>query len=261
MATKQLTPRQQEIVKLMDQGKTPTEVAKRLKITDNAVYQHLRRIRQVHGTPKAKANGAKPTKATTKASTTKRTTTRRASGRNLPLPPKPKPAAPAPQPQAARHMTPLQAIRARRDEIDGTLKEVRHEAERAAKAATTADEARKTAEARFKDELAQLEAAEAALTGTKAPAAKKNGAGSKRAGKQAAAQAAESAPAAATAAPAPTPEPETAPATAAAAEPGEEPDVPAPDEALVGAGEQEYERPGVPVDPEFDQSGQDAFSE
>jgi uncharacterized coiled-coil protein SlyX len=45
MATQNLTPRQQEIKALMEQGKKPKDIAKKLKISENAVYQQIRRIR------------------------------------------------------------------------------------------------------------------------------------------------------------------------------------------------------------------------
>lgn len=245
MATKELTPRQQEIRKLMDQGKTPAEVAKKLKITDNAVYQQLRRIRETLGTPKA--SGSKP-----KASSSKGTTARRQSTR--------KPAAPAaPRPAAEqRTMTPLQAVHARRDEINSTLKDARDEQAAAVKALESANETLAKAEGRFADELAQLDAAEAALRGEK-PAAKRNGSGSRKAGAKAAANGAQAAPPAAEATATAEPEPEPAPA--AVAEPqalAEDVDEPHEDEAaLVGAETDpaEFERPGVPVDPDFDQSG------
>jgi chromosome segregation ATPase len=42
---KELTPRQQEIKALTEQGMNAPKIAKKLKITENAVYQHLRAIR------------------------------------------------------------------------------------------------------------------------------------------------------------------------------------------------------------------------
>lgn len=69
-------------------------------------------------------------------------------------------------------MTPLQAIRARRDAITAEVKaagQMVAEAERVLKAA---NEQQAKAEAKVKDELSQLDAAESALTGKVTPATK-----------------------------------------------------------------------------------------
>lgn len=45
MATAKLTERQKEIKALLDKGQTPDQAAKRLKISTNAIYQQVRRMR------------------------------------------------------------------------------------------------------------------------------------------------------------------------------------------------------------------------
>lgn len=147
MAQKELTPRQQEIKALMQDGKRVPEIAKKLKISENAVYQQLRRMRDTKPGAAPKASAAAKPKAARKA-----------------------PAAPAPEPvveTVVRESTPLQAVRARRAAIKAALQETgtaHAEAERAAKAAK---EAHEKAAAKHADELKQLDAAEGALVGKK----------------------------------------------------------------------------------------------
>jgi hypothetical protein len=244
-----LTPRQQEIKSLLDKGKSAKQIAKSLKISENAVHQHKRRM-GITG------NAAKPA-ATRSRSTTRRsgsgggsqrTRTRATGGRQSRSTPRPTPAPAA----APAHVTPLQSVRHRRDEINHELRDVRTEHENAVKAAEKAAEVLAKAESRYADELKQLDAAEAALTGKAPEPAKparqasrsRNGSGSKGQGKAAAEKVAEGTPAAPLAAEAPDPEPEPTPAEAAAQDEAAE----APDS------DQEFERPGVPVDPEFEQA-------
>lgn len=88
-----LTATQQEIAKMLDQGKTPDQIAQKRKVSTNAIYQQIRRIRAAQGKTggqaKAKATGNSRTakrasggssrKATTKASSRSRSNTRRQS--------------------------------------------------------------------------------------------------------------------------------------------------------------------------------------
>jgi transcriptional regulator len=122
-----LTPRQVEIKTLADAGKTPKEIAAQLSITENAVFQQKRRIRERLGE-------TKPKPAT--------------------LPP-----------VAQRDMTPLQAIRARRSTVERIVAEAWAAAQTAAAAAVTASELHQRVAAKNVPELKQLEVAEAALTG------------------------------------------------------------------------------------------------
>lgn len=141
----ELTDRQQEIQVLLDQDKTPGEIAKALGITENAVYQHLRRMREKLGT------------TTPRRRSPQRQSTRKAAA----------PSAPTAEP---RNMTPLQAIRARKAIIEHDLKAARTEVATAEKMLANAQEALAKREQTHADELRQLDNAEAALTGKPAPA-------------------------------------------------------------------------------------------
>lgn len=159
MAKSQLTPRQKEIKGLQKQGKNAREIAAELGITENAVYQQLRRARQVTG--EAKPAAAKPkAKAAAK------------SGRKSAAKPAAKPAAAAAPVAAApvksepRAMTPLQAIRARRDEVTKGLREAEATETAAERALKQAREAREKIAAKVAPELTQLDNAEKALKAT-----------------------------------------------------------------------------------------------
>lgn len=154
MATAELTERQQEIKDLIDGGMTPPEIAKKLGMTDNNVYQHLRRMKNRNGNaPKA---GAK-TKAGRKAASRARA--------SAPRPAPPMPTSPVSFP------TPLQAIRHRRDEIESDLKAAAAEAANAQKAAERAVVAHKALVAKHAAERKALDSAQTQL-GRKPVAAK-----------------------------------------------------------------------------------------
>lgn len=156
MAKPQLTPRQKEIKGLQKQGKNAREIAAELGITENAVYQQLRRARQVTGEAKPAAAKPKP-KAAAK------------SGRKSAAKPAAKPAvatapvAAAPVKSEPRVMTPLQAIRARRDEASKGLREAEAAVTDAERALAKAKETRDKIQAKVTPELTQLDNAEKAL--------------------------------------------------------------------------------------------------
>ena len=254
--TATLTPRQQQVKDLLDQGKSPAEVAKKLKMTTNSVYQHIARMKGGSKAKPARKSGAKRTtarKSTARKSGAKRTGTRRSSTRRSPArPPAPAPAPAAPAPE--RTMTPLQAIRHRKSELESGLSESARVVAQAEKALKDAQEAHAKLEASREGELKQLTAAEAALSGknvakprSRSGGSSKNGSGSKAAGAKAAASATPAPAATPEPQSAATPEPEPAPAPAEAPEPVEPP---TGDEALAAVGV-EQERPGVETVPEF----------
>lgn len=147
MATPDLTERQTEIKRLLDEGKTPREIGEALKITENAVYQHIRRMRgNGHRVNTARSSGSK-------------SGSRKRSGSRSSRP------APAPAPSEPRLMTPLQAIRARKDAIAHEIRDARQALESAERAAKLAGEAHEKTQAKTKDELSALDKAEAAITG------------------------------------------------------------------------------------------------
>lgn len=82
MARNELTPRQKEISDLIKQGQKAPQIAKKLKISENAVYQNIRRMRAAGNAPKTtKASGSGSKSA--KRSTAKASSTRRQSGRTV----------------------------------------------------------------------------------------------------------------------------------------------------------------------------------
>lgn len=147
MAQKELTPRQKEIKALMSEGLKVPEIAKRMAISPNAVYQQRRRMLAAARKPgqTKPAQARKPAAPTTK-----------------PAP------APAPEVQVvARDQTPLQAVRARRVTIRTATSEVAQAVAQAQTALNAALAAEKKVLARHADELKQLDQAESALTGRK----------------------------------------------------------------------------------------------
>jgi hypothetical protein len=52
---KELTPRQQQIHDLLEEGKSPPQIAKKLRITTNAVYQQIRRMRNSGGSSRSRS--------------------------------------------------------------------------------------------------------------------------------------------------------------------------------------------------------------
>lgn len=238
MAAKTLTLKQQQVKELLDQGKTPSEIAKKLGMTDNNVYQHIRRM------------GASKSKRSKRTAPRKRTAATRTTAKGTPrkrTAPRKRPPTPTPAPPTTtlREMTPLQAVRHRRQEIETQVKESSDRLAAAEKAYNAEKDAHAKIEASRAEELKQLAQAEAALTGKKVAA--KNGSGSKSRARAAVAQTPPAAP------PAPA---ETPKAPEAAPEPVEPP---TGDEALAAVGATpEQERPGVETLEEF-QPGPDPF--
>lgn len=162
-----LTERQKEIKGLLKQGKTAKDIGQALSITENAVYQQIRRMR------KAGENvGTQRATGSRKASTRGRKVGRQSSRKAPVLEPTATPPAVDPTPPiAARPATPLQSVRNRRAEINADLKLAETEVTAAEKAHETA----KAAHAKLKDrhavELKALDAAEKALAPKPANAA------------------------------------------------------------------------------------------
>jgi IS30 family transposase len=143
-----LTERQQQIKDLMEQGQKPDEIAKKLGITTNAIYQQLRRMRG--GAKKTGRKSARKPQAPARG------------GSRLPAAP------PAPAPA---HITPLQAVRARRDEIKHEVRDCDQAVAAARRALDAAIAQSEKVAARHKEELKALDKAEAVLR----PQASSNG--------------------------------------------------------------------------------------
>ncbi len=152
-----LSERQQEIKALIEQGNKVSAIATQLGITPNGVYQQLRRMRESGDAPatSTKKTGAK-TKTTAKANATSNTSTGTTANVTVTT---------TGQAKALRPLTPLQAIRARRDEIMSDIKGAQAEQEAAQRALVKATEAVDKLAARHSEELGRINSAEAALTG------------------------------------------------------------------------------------------------
>jgi hypothetical protein len=159
-----LTERQQEIVDLQKQGKKPSEIAEKLGISTNAVYQQIRRMRGGKGGAKSGRQSARKAPATPTTAPT-----------------------PAPAPAAAPDLSdldPAKVLKARRQAIEAEIKA--NEAERTAIDKEQERVHKRTGDtiAKLKDELTRVEQTEGVLSGSlvahakpkpKAPAAKKSG--------------------------------------------------------------------------------------
>jgi hypothetical protein len=161
-ATTDLTPRQKEIKALLDKDFTPTEVADKLGVSSNAIYQHLRRMKKAPKASKARTSPRKPgtrrAAARKRPSRAKRTTARApalgergtavlASGTLL------------------KPHTPLQVIRNRKDEIEAAVKHSAAVVAEDEKGYLTSKERHETLVTKNKEELRRLDIAEQALQG------------------------------------------------------------------------------------------------
>jgi hypothetical protein len=152
----QLTERQQQVADLVKQGKKAKEIGNVLGISENAVYQQLRKIRAAGGT---RSTGQ--TRSSNARSTASRSRSRAAAA--------PKPAADPIEPV----VMPEDALSVRRRNIEAELKATKNrqtEADSTYKALTAECE---RATASLTAELERIKNAELALTGKLAPAAPK----------------------------------------------------------------------------------------
>jgi F0F1-type ATP synthase membrane subunit b/b' len=148
-----LTERQQQIQDLLEQGKSAKEIAEALGITTNGVYQQLRRMR-------AGGASAKPAKRGAKAKPAKS-----APAKSAPAKPPGVNESTAPP----RVMTPLQAIRARRDDLTAGLREAEAAVTEAQKALEKATQGRDKIAEKVAPELESLDRAERAIRGESEP--------------------------------------------------------------------------------------------
>lgn len=242
-----LTERQQQIDKLLKDGRTPKQIGEQLGISENAVYQQRRRI-------KAAASSKRSSKpAASKTTQAKRPTQ------------KPRPAAsPAAGNGHERSADPLAEVRRRKAEIDSLLSGAKATLSEAAKAHESAQKAYDDAEGKVKVELERLGAVEALLTGKlKPPKPGRKAKAEEPKAEEPKAEAEAQPEPKAEAQPEPEPEAEPEPAVAAPEASAQDEAAEAPDEptevpsASNGSGEEE--RPGVPSVPEFTQE-EDAFA-
>lgn len=146
-----LTERQQEIQDLVRQGKSAKEIAEALGISENAVYQHRRRIRSGGG-------------STGNARTQARSTGRQSSDST--------PAADgdAPKPAPQKAVTPERALRDEKTDLERQVKDFDADVVTAEKALESARQKRDAGVAKINDRLNAVTAALAALTGNVTPA-------------------------------------------------------------------------------------------
>ena len=238
-----LTDRQQQIKALLDKGKTPKEIGQQLKISENAVYQQRRRIKQAED---AKAPAAKAT-----------TTTKAKAKPGKAKPAKAKPGSRATAEVAAavvKAADPISEVRRRKAEIDAMLHGVKATLDEATRAYEAAQKAHDTAEAKVRPELERLAAVEALLTGKLAPPKPQRRKPANKTEPAPEAQAPEGAKV----------EPQAQPVAVAQDEAAEAPDEPTEVPASQNGGGEQHsngtaeERPGVPSVPEFEQ--EDAFA-
>jgi len=165
----QLTERQQEIKALLDEGKTPREIGEVLGISENAVYQHRRRIQTSDG--KAAAPGKRRGRPSKQPEPESAPVTLVA--------PVLDPTEPTPMPHPN---DPLDAVRDRRNAIGVVLAKLRLVADDAHLVAANAAEDLRVAMAEHQPELERLDTAEAILTGQLKPPAKAKKAANGKAG-------------------------------------------------------------------------------
>lgn len=161
-----LTDRQKQIKTALQAGKKADEIANELGITTNAVYQQIRRMRNAGTSVKAgrKSGG----KAGRKSAATKPAVTPQNRAGQA--------AAATPEPRVA---TPLQAIRARRSEIEADVKEADSAFKEAAREAEKRKEALDKLTEKHTEELKRLDVAEQAVKGELPKAAAKPKSGGK----------------------------------------------------------------------------------
>src|SRR5438309_5012821 len=153
-----LTDRQQQINKLLKEGKTPKAIGEQLGISENAVYQQRRRIKAALAektTPAKTGNGKASNAKTAKAAPAKqgaKLKRQRATrqGPKLSI----VPTAPA---------DPLTEVKRRRAEVEATLSEAKAALDSAGKAHEAAQKTFAEAEGKVKPELERLIAVEGLL--------------------------------------------------------------------------------------------------
>lgn len=141
-----LTERQQQVKDLLEKGNTAPQIAQKLGISTNAVYQQIRRMR---GGKKAKKAGRKSGAKARTASTPSPVSTPGAGFSASVIKP----------------ITPQRAVANRRDEIQAEVKESAKTLAEAEKVAARAKEDHVKLSAKHKDELKRLDAADRALRG------------------------------------------------------------------------------------------------
>lgn len=153
-----LTERQQEIQDHLRQGKSAREIAQALGISENAVYQHRRRMRQGGAD-----TGSTRTQSRKASSGGRQSTGTKSDGGD-------NGDSKAPAAQPVKVVTPERALRDEKNDLERQVKEFDGEVTAAEKALEQARSRRDNGVAKISERLANVSAALNALTGAQAPA-------------------------------------------------------------------------------------------
>lgn len=148
MARTELTKKQEIIVKMIEDGKDASQIAKRLKITRNGVYQQVRRLREQGVLPPkdgATANGGRKSDA------------------------QPRSAPAAPVLEVLEHEDPLAAVKARKGDVKRELGIIDRALTDAQSELAKLQKRVEADTAKLNEELRRLEASEAILSGKRPP--------------------------------------------------------------------------------------------
>lgn len=162
------TDRQKQIKKMLGDGKNPQQIAKALRISDNAVHQQLRRMRKnsgakASGSTRSRANGSTRRSQTRASRSTGRKSTRTRTRSTARAASAPAATAPMPTPQTAEELI--------RSEIDTIKAGLAEQADRV-KVAHGEIAAAEKETVGLNEELARREDTLAVLTGKKVASAK-----------------------------------------------------------------------------------------
>lgn len=172
MAAPDLTPRQEEILGLLKQGLGAVQIAKKLKISDNAVYQNIRKMRE-RGASVTTPTGRTGAKNKRGGKSGKKPTRALVAGTGGAASSPPSSGGGGVQITAHVSVTPLQSVRNRQAEIRNEVKEASQAVASAMSALNAAKAAEKRISERHKAEMTNLMTAERALAPKKtAPKAK-----------------------------------------------------------------------------------------
>lgn len=166
MAEPTLTARQKEVVALVNGGKTAKEIAAKLKISENGVYQQLRRLRKIGALPKTASSGRKSARKGGRAAK------KRTQPRLTTTTPSPSGNGNAAVASAIGKLDPVTVVRTRLTEVKSEIADHNRAADEAVKAASA-----------LGDEQKRLEKGLTALTGRPLTVRRNNGGARKAARK------------------------------------------------------------------------------
>lgn len=167
MAEPTLTARQKEVVALVNGGKTAKEIAAKLKISENGVYQQLRRLRKIGALPKTASSGRKSARKGGRAAK------KRTQPRLTTTTPSPSGNGNAAVASAIGKLDPVTVVRTRLTEVKSEIADHNRAADEAVKAASA-----------LGDEQKRLEKGLTALTGRRPLTVRRNNGGARKAARK-----------------------------------------------------------------------------